>query len=1000
MTRLRRGPWLEAGWVALLFAVALAIRLYGLHQWPPGLYNDEAANGIDALGILTGHRPLFFERNNGREPLFIYLQALSIALFGATPYALRVTAAVIGAFTVPAVYWMTREAFARTTVSARWLAAWTALFLAFSYWHISLSRIGFRAIMLPLMSALAFGWFWRAWRKLDIPADERNQGRRAGLPWLELALCGVFVGLSLYTYTAARFIPVVIVVVTLAGALLTRSAQRAKRVVLGLGVIGIAAALVFAPLGAYFFTHPGAFLGRAASVSILSSEFAAEGPVASLLRSVAETTKMFFATHDPNLRHNPAQRPVFDAVMAAWIAVGLLIALVRWRSLPYLFSIAWLLLLAIPAGLSSEGVPHSLRAIGMLPVSILLGVLAMSVAGQRLLPTRRLLASCLPLPFLLLSGYTSLRDYFTAWDDLERFRVDFQTEYVDVAKAMAGHSSDDAIWILPISPNYHLSDAEFYTIEFFARDRFGSVLADEQAAPAQLAEVVKGNRYALLVEPQSLGDRSAAYVFGDPKHLLEFLLRKYGRQTAPLVGDDSSMAYSSFELPASNRFSIAEGFLPMEVSFADRVQLTEAAYGRTAVELDEPPGAVDSTTLPSGHPLWVVLHWKALAPIDVDLKASLILKDPAGNVAGQVDDLLVSDRYPLERPWESNEKAGTYHILPTLPAIPPGRYELFLKVYEDATLRPYPVTGQDGDVQGAELRLGPVDVVRSAGPTPVSPGTPLSPAPALGPELALLGYDLPAREVRPGDTLPLTLYWRARNQPTQDYQVRVELREATGQPVVAQEMSPANDAYPTTEWETNEVVRDWHRLPISTGVASGVLDLVVAVVEKGQPLAETSLGQVTVEGRPRLMEAPPLAFSQPAVFGERVALLGVAAPDTLEVAPGDTITLTVAWQALSTPTEDLVRFVHVLGPDGRPVSQKDGIPCNGACRAASWLPGEILLDEISLQLPEDLPPGTYPLGVGWYDSSTVQRLPAHTPDGQALTDNLAVLALEVGVRSN
>ena len=77
----------------------------------PGLYNDEAANGMDAIGVLQGRWPIFFERNYGREPLFIYLQAFSMALLGANPYALRVTAAVIGAATVPAVYWMTREAF-------------------------------------------------------------------------------------------------------------------------------------------------------------------------------------------------------------------------------------------------------------------------------------------------------------------------------------------------------------------------------------------------------------------------------------------------------------------------------------------------------------------------------------------------------------------------------------------------------------------------------------------------------------------------------------------------------------------------------------------------------------------------------------------------------------------------------------------------------------------------------------------------------------------------
>ena len=61
MSRLRRLPWLEAVLLVLLFLIALAIRLYGLHQWPPGLYNDEAANGMDAIDVLQGRWPIFFK---------------------------------------------------------------------------------------------------------------------------------------------------------------------------------------------------------------------------------------------------------------------------------------------------------------------------------------------------------------------------------------------------------------------------------------------------------------------------------------------------------------------------------------------------------------------------------------------------------------------------------------------------------------------------------------------------------------------------------------------------------------------------------------------------------------------------------------------------------------------------------------------------------------------------------------------------------------------------
>ena len=89
------------GWALLLLAVGLAavLRFYRLDEWPPGPYRDEAYNALDALGVLRGQHALFFPANNGREPLFIYLVALSIALFGPTTLALRLPAAVVGALT-------------------------------------------------------------------------------------------------------------------------------------------------------------------------------------------------------------------------------------------------------------------------------------------------------------------------------------------------------------------------------------------------------------------------------------------------------------------------------------------------------------------------------------------------------------------------------------------------------------------------------------------------------------------------------------------------------------------------------------------------------------------------------------------------------------------------------------------------------------------------------------------------------------------------------------
>jgi hypothetical protein len=94
---------------------------------------------------------------------------------------------------------------------------------------------------------------------------------------------------------------------------------------------------------------------------------------------------------------------------------------------------------------------------------------------------------------------------------------------------------------------------------------------------------------------------------------------------------------------------------------------------------------------------------------------------------------------------------------------------------------------------------------------------------------------------------------------------------------------------------------------------------------------------------------------------------------------------------LSPTAQPLVRFVHLLGADGRPVAQFDSVPCAGACPAPTWRAGEVLKDEVTLLVPAGAPPGPYLLAVGWYDGGTLQRLGAADADGQLAADGLAPL---------
>src|SRR5512135_483691 len=102
----------EIAVLLIVMAIAVGFRLTDLSSAPPGLYPDEAMNGNNALQALrSGEYKVFYPENNGREGLFINLQAASIAMLGNTPYALRIVSALIGILTVLGTYLLARRVF-------------------------------------------------------------------------------------------------------------------------------------------------------------------------------------------------------------------------------------------------------------------------------------------------------------------------------------------------------------------------------------------------------------------------------------------------------------------------------------------------------------------------------------------------------------------------------------------------------------------------------------------------------------------------------------------------------------------------------------------------------------------------------------------------------------------------------------------------------------------------------------------------------------------------
>ena len=96
-----------------IMALGAFLRFHWIADFPLGLYPDEAMNGNNALEALaTGDFKVFYPENNGREGLYINLQAVSVWLFGNKAWALRIVSALFGTLTILGVYLVARELFA------------------------------------------------------------------------------------------------------------------------------------------------------------------------------------------------------------------------------------------------------------------------------------------------------------------------------------------------------------------------------------------------------------------------------------------------------------------------------------------------------------------------------------------------------------------------------------------------------------------------------------------------------------------------------------------------------------------------------------------------------------------------------------------------------------------------------------------------------------------------------------------------------------------------
>jgi 4-amino-4-deoxy-L-arabinose transferase-like glycosyltransferase len=138
--------------LAIIISIGAIFRFSALGSVPNSLNWDEVSWGYNAYSILhTGHDehgkflPLSFQAfGDYKQPVYVYLDTLPIALFGLNAFAVRFPSAFMGVLSILFVYLLTCEVF--FLHKRRWeIASVTAFLFAISPWSIQFSRVAFEA---------------------------------------------------------------------------------------------------------------------------------------------------------------------------------------------------------------------------------------------------------------------------------------------------------------------------------------------------------------------------------------------------------------------------------------------------------------------------------------------------------------------------------------------------------------------------------------------------------------------------------------------------------------------------------------------------------------------------------------------------------------------------------------------------------------------------------------------------------------------------------------
>ncbi len=233
---------------------------------------------------------------------------------------------------------------------------------------------------------------------------------------------------------------------------------------------------------------------------------------------------------------------------------------------------------------------------------------------------------------------------------------------------------------------------------------------------------------------------------------------------------------------------------------------------RLMAQLNDELTLIDAAPLPEqsevGQPLLLIVDWLARSRPQADYLARLVWLDQDNQVAAESLDFSPVSAYPTGQ-WKKRDVWRGIHRAYIPGRLEPGEYTIALQLISPA-----------GDPVGEQRVIGQMAVSAPERSFDI-PEMSITAKVDWQNGVRLLGLDLPADTITPGQDLSLTLYWQPQDDVRDNLTVFMHLIDAEGNIAAQRDQIPGGGARPTLGWSPGEVIADSYSLFIDPVVAPG-----------------------------------------------------------------------------------------------------------------------------------------------------------------------------------